>query len=165
VRAIWRRVQRETRDDAAAKRRFHDQARAAVRARRSAPAVGRTTLVDHEAEGKKLRPQAPGRYDLATFTARPAPVEIHRKAESGVVDARAADLVGKARMGGTPLDGALRARASRPRSARRSVRCACTSTTRRISRPAPSGPARLRLARICSSRGAPTIRQASRASG
>ena len=110
ARAIWRRVQREGRDDAAARRRFHQEARAAAKATPPRPVVGRRTLVEAEAEARKAVPQTPGRYSLTGFEAREEPVAIHRKAESGVVDAKAADLVAAARMGGVPLDRALRVR-------------------------------------------------------
>jgi hypothetical protein len=109
ARAIWQRVRRETSDAAAARRRFHQEARAAAD-QAPPPVVGRRTLVDAEAEGRRTISQTPGRHSLISFAAREAPVAIHRKAESGVVDAKAADLVAAARMGGHPLDGALRAR-------------------------------------------------------
>jgi hypothetical protein len=109
ARAIWQRVRREASDDAAARRWFHQEARAAAN-RAPRPAVGRRTLVDAEAEAPRNVPRMPGRHSLISFAAREAPVAIHRKAESGVVDAKAADLVAAARMGGHPLDRALRAR-------------------------------------------------------
>jgi hypothetical protein len=109
ARAIWRRVQREAGDDAAARRRFHHEARAAANPA-PRPAIGRRTLVDAEAVVPRAVPRTPGRHSLISFAARPEPVAIHRKAESSVVDAKAGDLVAAARMGGHPLDGALRAR-------------------------------------------------------
>ncbi len=110
ARAIWRRVQREGRDDATARRRFDQEARAAAKSVPPRSVVGRRTLVDAEAEARKAVPRTPGRYSLTSFEARQEPVAIQRKAESGVVDAKAADLVAAARMGGVPLDRALRAR-------------------------------------------------------
>lgn len=110
ARAIWQRVRREASDDAAARRRFHQQARRAAKTAPRRPAVGRRTLVSAEDEARKPVPSTPGRHSLIGFEARQAPVAVHRKAESGVVDAKAADLVAAARMGGHPLDGALRAR-------------------------------------------------------
>src|SRR5262247_2873670 len=86
ARAIWRRVQREARDEAAAKRRFHFEARAAVKPAEEQPPVGRRTLVEAETGSPKRVPPTRGRYNLFGFEARQEPVAIHRKAESGVVD-------------------------------------------------------------------------------
>src|SRR5262245_8647762 len=105
ARAIWRRAQRETRDEAAAKRRFHLEARATARPAEERPAVGRRTLLETESASPERALPKRGRFNLIAFEARQEPVAIHRKAESGVVDDKAADLVAAARMGGVPLDG------------------------------------------------------------
>src|SRR5215470_12805607 len=98
ARAIWQRIRREASDDATARRRFHQEARAAANLA-PRPVVGRRTLVDAEAEEPRAVPRVPGRHSLISFAARQEPVAIHRKAESSVVDAKAADLVAAARMG------------------------------------------------------------------
>src|SRR4051812_28551015 len=78
ARAIWQRVRREASDDAAAKRRFHRQARAAATMAQRRPAVGRRTLVSGEDELSKPAPSTPGRHSLVNFEARREPVAIHR---------------------------------------------------------------------------------------
>jgi uncharacterized protein YjbJ (UPF0337 family) len=129
ARAIWQRVRREGRDDAVARRRFHEQARAAARPIAPPPVVGRRSLVEHEAAPRpsgraSLASAAPGRTrgapeqaNLASQAGRASragvaggPTAIHRKAASGVVDAAAAERVAAARKDGAPLDAGLRAR-------------------------------------------------------
>jgi hypothetical protein len=110
ARAIWQRVQRETSDDAAAKRRFYREAQTAAKPAHRPAEIGRRTRVSEQEEAHKPVPQTPGRYNLFSFAAHPEPAAIYRKAESGIVDAKAADLIGAARMGGQPINAALRGR-------------------------------------------------------